>query len=191
MTSVIDTPDCGVNQSDCGNDAGAELSEQHLDNLVNMSPYLGCPHAATSTTPRPVRVKRSFPRSDVRLCHRPTLPPPSSAGRIAKSNHSPLYRLATARPWRRHGRLSWKAKPAAQSGELHPVGIGLGACVTGGVVGPNQNQVCEADGYLHDGRARSLHDDFVAWRRGANARSNYLNRSEDEQDALQRFLRSL
>ena len=47
-----------------------------------------------------------------------------------------------------------------------PVEYGLGACVTGGVEGPNQSQTCSPDEhYLHDGRARTLDEAILlAWR---------------------------
>jgi CxxC motif-containing protein (DUF1111 family) len=45
-------------------------------------------------------------------------------------------------------------------------GIGLSACVTGGVEGPFQSQVCTPDAsYLHDGRARTL-EEAILWHGG-------------------------
>jgi CxxC motif-containing protein (DUF1111 family) len=71
-------------------------------------------------------------------------------------------------------------------------GLGLGPCVTGGVVGPFQSQVCEPHAsYLHDGRARSL-DEAIRWHggEGAGARDAYQALTEDSKLALLAFLAS-
>jgi CxxC motif-containing protein (DUF1111 family) len=72
-------------------------------------------------------------------------------------------------------------------------GLGLSACVTGGVVGPFQHQVCEPhESYLHDGRARSL-DEAIRWHGGEGQASNdaYVALPADDRAALLRFLESL
>ena len=72
-------------------------------------------------------------------------------------------------------------------------GIGLSACVTGGVEGPNQSQTCVEDAsYLHDGRARTL-EEAILWHggEGATSRDAYVALSEEEKDNVLRFLNSL
>ena len=71
--------------------------------------------------------------------------------------------------------------------------IGLGACVTGGVEGPNQSQVCSPDEhYLHDGRARTL-DEAIRWHGGEGqiSKDAYLMLTESGREAVIQFLQSL
>jgi CxxC motif-containing protein (DUF1111 family) len=72
-------------------------------------------------------------------------------------------------------------------------GIGSGPCVSGGVEGPFQSQVCTpSESYLHDGRARTL-DEAIRWHggEGASARDAYLDASDADRAAVVRFLQSL
>jgi CxxC motif-containing protein (DUF1111 family) len=72
-------------------------------------------------------------------------------------------------------------------------GIGLSACVTGGVVGPLQKQVCTPHhDYLHDGRARSF-EEAIRWHGGEGQRSKdaYVALSAADRAAVTRFLESL
>jgi CxxC motif-containing protein (DUF1111 family) len=72
-------------------------------------------------------------------------------------------------------------------------GLGLSACVTGGVDGPFQQQVCAPDpSYLHDGRARTI-DEAIRWHGGEGQASNdaYVALPADDRAALLRFLESL
>ncbi len=72
-------------------------------------------------------------------------------------------------------------------------GIGLGACVTGGVEGPPQDGVCvPSESYLHDGRARTL-DEAIRWHGGeaAAVTARYLDLDDGARAALLAFLRSL
>ena len=72
-------------------------------------------------------------------------------------------------------------------------GIGLGACVTGGVVGPNQNQTCVPhESYLHDGRARTL-TEAIRWHGGEGeaSRDAFDALSDADRQALLRFLGTL
>ena len=41
MTSVLPKPDCGPMQTDCGNDKGMELADEHLNNLIKYISLLG------------------------------------------------------------------------------------------------------------------------------------------------------
>lgn len=41
MTSVKPLPDCGSEQTTCGNTSGSELSDENLDNLVKYIALLG------------------------------------------------------------------------------------------------------------------------------------------------------
>jgi len=72
-------------------------------------------------------------------------------------------------------------------------GIGLGPCVTGGVEGPNQRQVCTPhESYLHDGRARTL-TEAIRWHggEGAASKESFEAAPSADQAALLTFLRTL
>ena len=75
-------------------------------------------------------------------------------------------------------------------------GLGLSACVTGGVVNPTGregDEVCSPNhAYLHDGRARSI-DEAIRWHGGEGQASNsaYQALSTDQRDALLEFLNAL
>jgi CxxC motif-containing protein (DUF1111 family) len=72
-------------------------------------------------------------------------------------------------------------------------GLGLSACVTGGVEGPFQERVCTpAHSYLHDGRVRTI-EEALLWQGGeAEASKNaYVALSATDKAALLTFLNSL
>ena len=75
-------------------------------------------------------------------------------------------------------------------------GLGLHACVTGGVTNPSGaegGEICTPHhAYLHDGRARSI-EEAILWHggEGANSRANYQALSASDKTALLRFLESL
>lgn len=75
-------------------------------------------------------------------------------------------------------------------------GLGLQACVTGGVTNPSGREggeVCTPHrAFLHDGRARNL-DEAIRWHGGeaAQTRTNYNNLNNGDREALLEFLRAL
>ena len=75
-------------------------------------------------------------------------------------------------------------------------GLGLQACVTGGVVNPTGREGAEictpSHGYLHDGRALSI-EDAILWHGGeaAGALSRYQGLSATQKQSLLRFLEAL
>jgi len=75
-------------------------------------------------------------------------------------------------------------------------GLGLSACVTGGVenlIGGEGNEVCTPHhAYLHDGRARSI-EEAILWHGGEseNSATLYKALSDSDKAALLSFLRSL
>jgi CxxC motif-containing protein (DUF1111 family) len=72
-------------------------------------------------------------------------------------------------------------------------GIGLSACVTGGVEGPFQKQVCTPHhDYLHDGRARTI-EEAILWHGGEGEASKkaYVASPAADKAAVLAFLQSL
>lgn len=196
MTSIMPSPDCGVDQQDCGNDNGAELADESFDNLYRYIALLGVGAQRDIDDAQVQAGQVLFSDVGCQGCHRATM--------TTSENH-PLSELRsqTVHPYSDlllhdmgqdmadnlgEGQASgseWRTTPLW--------GIGLSACVTGGLEGSAQSEVCvPSASYLHDGRARTL-DEAIRWHGGEGdaSRSAYLNLDDSERDALVRFLESL
>jgi CxxC motif-containing protein (DUF1111 family) len=196
MTSVLPMPDCGADQTDCGNTAGAELTDEHLDDLVKYVSLLG------------VRARRNFDDSQALAGEAVFSDIGCASCHIAEMTTSPFHPLAelrnqTIRPFTDlllhdmgPGLADNLGEGEASGAEWRTTplwGLGLSACVTGGVVGPFQEQVCEPHhSYLHDGRARSI-EEAILWHGGEGQASKdaYVALSADDKAALLKFLESL
>jgi CxxC motif-containing protein (DUF1111 family) len=196
MTSVFDAPDCGAEQEGCGNDAGAELPDAHLDDLVKYVALLGVRARRDLDDAQAIRGEGVFDDVGCAECHR------------ADVTTSPYHPLAELRDQVIHPytdlllhdlgpELADDLGEGVASGaewRTAPLwGIGLGPCVTGGVVGPNQAQTCVPhESYLHDGRARTL-SEAILWHggEGAASRDAFQALSAEDQAALLRFLGTL
>ena len=196
MTSIMPTPDCGSEQNGCGNDAGAELADERLDALVRYVSLLGIRARRDLSDTTNIQGEELFNQIGCTDCHRPT---------FTTSPHHPLAELRsqTIHPYTDMLLHDMGEGLADSLGEYSASGsewrtpplwsIGLGACVTGGVEGPNQNQTCTPDEhYLHDGRARTL-DEAIRWHggEGQNSKEAYTGLTESEQEAIIQFLQSL
>ncbi len=196
MTSVLEHPDCGQDQTDCGNDSGPELSDSELENLVRYVALLGVRARRDLNDPDALEGEVLFDEIGCESCHRATL---------TTSSWHPLAELRdqTVHPYTDlllhdmgEGLADGLGEGVASGAEWRTTplwGIGLSACVTGGVEGAVQSQTCAPDAsYLHDGRARTL-EEAILWHGGEGAASQeqYTALSESEQDALLRFLGSL
>ncbi len=196
MTSVLPTPDCGAEQLDCGNDAGPELDDDHLDELTRYVALLGVRARRDLDDPDALLGESLFATAGCADCHVPT---------VQTTPHHPLaeLRAQTIHPYTdlllhdmgpdladdlAEGDASgaeWRTAPLW--------GVGLGPCVTGGVEGPAQDAVCTPSAsYLHDGRARSL-TEAILWHGGEGeaSRAAFLALTDDEQAAVIRFLETL
>lgn len=196
MTAMLPTPDCGPEQTGCGNEDGPELADVHFEHLVEYVALLGVRARRDLDDPEALLGEGLFADLGCADCHQPEL------------TTSPYHPFAELRDQRIHpytdlllhdmgpdladtlgeGEASgaeWRTAPLW--------GIGLGPCVTGGVVGPNQNQTCvPSESYLHDGRARTL-EEAIAWHggEGAAARDAFATLTESDRAAVVRFLQSL
>lgn len=195
MTSLLDEPDCGPSQEDCGA-SGVELPDPHLDDLVLYVSVLGVRARRGLDDPQAIRGEAAFVDAGCAECHRSD---------ITTSAYHPLPELRdqVIHPYTDlllhdmgPGLADDLGEGIATGAEWRTAplwGIGLGACVTGGVQGPNQNQVCTPhESYLHDGRARTL-TEAIRWHggEGAAARDAFLALDDEDRDALLAFLRSL
>ncbi|WP_114324866.1 di-heme oxidoredictase family protein [Candidatus Colwellia aromaticivorans] len=201
MTSLLTSPDCGsaqLQRGECGNDQ-QELGDEHLNNLTKYIALLG------------VRAQRGLDDAQVQLgqalftstgctdCHTPT---------FQTSIYHPLSELRdqTIHPYTDmllhdmgEGLADNLGEGNATGAEWRTTplwGIGLSACVTGGVVNPiggQGNEVCTpVHSYLHDGRARTI-DEAILWHGGESeiSKTKYEALSESDEAALLSFLESL
>ncbi|WP_262501211.1 di-heme oxidoredictase family protein [Pseudoalteromonas sp. FUC4] len=199
MTSVKPTPDCGPNQTTCGNELGSELSDENLNNLVKYISLLGVRAQRDLDNDNVILGETIFNEIGCESCHRSTM---------KTSEFAPLAELRnqTIRPFSDlllhdmgEGLADNLGAGNATGAEWRTAplwGLGLSACVTGGVTNPTGYQgddVCKPDAnYLHDGRARTINE-AIMWHGGEaeNARIAYESITSSEQSALLTFLNSL
>ena len=198
MSSMLPNPDCGSNQSACG-DSGSEISQDNFDDLSKYISLLG------------VRPQRDYDDLDVLNgqelfndigcadCHTPTL-------ETSRFTEFAELRSQTIHPYTDmllhdmgEGLADSLGEGNATGAEWRTAplwGIGLSACVTGGVVNPvggQGNEVCyPSANFLHDGRARTI-DEAIRWHGGEGQSSNdaYQALSGGNRSDLIRFVESL
>jgi CxxC motif-containing protein (DUF1111 family) len=203
MTSVLPTPDCGREQDGCaddsldGGDGGTvELSDAHLGDRVKYVALLGVRARRDLDDPQALHGEELFGELGCAGCH------------VEVFTTSPHHPFAELRDQRIHpytdlllhdmgeGLADDLGEGEASGSEWRTAplwGIGLSACVTGGVEGPFQSQVCTPDeSYLHDGRARTL-EEAIRWHggEGAASRDAFSALGDADREALLAFLRSL
>ncbi len=201
-TSVVPNPDCGSNQNDCG--AGSPLMpDENLDNLVLYLSTLGV---------RPQRVWQTGVEDQSALqgrdlfrsigcvdCHTETLQT-SAFHPLAELRNQTIHPYSDLLLHDMGSGLADNLGEGVASGSewrTTPLwGLGLAACVTGGVVNPTGregDEVCKPHhAYLHDGRARSI-DEAIRWHGGESQDSNdqYQGLTGAEQQQILDFLKSL
>ena len=193
MTADRPDPDCGEAQSGCGA-SGEELAEAHLDDLVRYVSLLGVRARRDLGDADALRGEVLFGELGCASCHRPE---------VETSAFHPLAELRSQRIHPYTDLLLHDLGPemadslgegSASGAEWRTAplwGIGLGACVTGGVAG--SPEVCTPhETYLHDGRARSL-EEAIRWHggEGSASRDAFEALPGSDQAALVAFLRSL
>jgi CxxC motif-containing protein (DUF1111 family)/predicted lipoprotein with Yx(FWY)xxD motif len=201
MTTVLPIPDCGSAQklrNECG-DEQIELSEQHIDDLVKYIALLGVRAQRNLDDTQVQQGKAIFSNIGCVDCHTPTL---------QTSIYHPFSELRnqTIHPYTDlllhdmgEGLADNLGEGNATGAEWRTTplwGIGLSACVTGGVVntvGGQGNEVCTPEhSYLHDGRARTI-DEAILWHGGESqsAKVQYEALSDADEAVLLSFLQSL
>ncbi len=203
MTSVLPTPDCGINQTDCGA-SGAELADEHLNNLVKYVSLLGVRPQRNYNSAEVIQGHNVFNNIGCVGCHTDT---------FQTSEFHPLAELRdqTIHPFTDlllhdmgPGLADNLGEGEATGAEWRTAplwGLGLSACVTGGVAGQHGWDAFGLDGheyctphhsYLHDGRARTI-DEAIRWHGGEGQASKqaYETLGNSDRDALLAFLNSL
>jgi CxxC motif-containing protein (DUF1111 family)/predicted lipoprotein with Yx(FWY)xxD motif len=201
MTSVLPVPDCGSAQqtrNECGSEM-VEIADQHLDNLVKYIALLGVRAQRSLEDPQVQQGQALFSNIGCADCHTQTL---------QTSLYHPFSELRdqTIHPYSDlllhdmgEGLADNLGEGNATGAEWRTTplwGIGLSACVTGGVVnttGGQGNEVCIPEhSYLHDGRARTINE-AILWHGGESQASKikYEALSDKDESALIAFLKSL
>ncbi|WP_051174304.1 di-heme oxidoredictase family protein [Marinimicrobium sp. LS-A18] len=198
MTSVLPEPDCGANQTDCGS-TGSELADAHLDDLVKYIALLGVRPQRNYDDPAVQNGEQLFDTVGCAGCHTPS---------YQTSEYHPLAELRDQTIYPYTDMLLHDMGPglADNLGEGEATGaewrtpplwgLGLSACVTGGVENPTGgqgNEVCTPEhSYLHDGRARSV-EEAILWHGGEGqaAKDAYQALSASDKQDLISFLNSL
>jgi CxxC motif-containing protein (DUF1111 family) len=191
-------PDCGSNQSSCG-DSGTELDDTDFRNLVKYNALLGVRPQRNVEDPQVVSGNNVFKQIGCEGCHTETL---------QTSSYAPFAELRgqTIHPYTDlllhdmgPGLADNLGEGEASGAEWRTTplwGLGLSACVTGGVTNPTGMQgdeVCTPDAsYLHDGRARTI-EEAILWHGGEaqNSKSAYEALSSNDKASLLTFLQSL
>ncbi len=203
MTSVLPNPDCGSSQTNCG-PSGSELANQHLDNLVKYVALLGVRPQRDYNNAQVINGRTVFNNIGCAGCH---------VESMTTSPYHPFAELRsqTIRPYTDMllhdmgpGLADNLGEGQASGAEWRTAplwGLGVSACVTGGVTGQpggvpfgvDGNEVCVPKAsYLHDGRARTI-EEAILWHggEGQNAKNNYSALSASQKQDLLRFLQSL
>ena len=182
MTSVFPAPDCGSSQSNCGN-VGSELSDQHLEDLSAYIALLGVSARRNVDDPTALQGETLFNSAECNACHVET------------------FQTSAMHP---HAELRDQTIHPYTDLLLHDMGPGLASTLVEGQAGGSEwrtaplwnigltNGVSGGEAYLHDGRARNLHE-AIMWHGGEaeNSRQAYEAMSVSEQQALITFLNSL
>jgi CxxC motif-containing protein (DUF1111 family) len=196
MTSVFPNPDCGSSQTVCGGSV-SELSDTHLTNLVKYISLLGVPPQRNYNNATVQNGRTHFTNIGCAGCHTPS---------FTTSQYHPLAELRsqTVQPYSDlllhdmgPGLADNLGEGQASGSEWRTTplwGLGLSACVTGGVPdGPQGTQVCTpVHSYLHDGRARTI-EEAILWHGGEGeaSRDAYQALTSTQRSDLLSFLNSL
>jgi len=198
MTSMIPNPDCGSQQTNCGN-SGSEISDEHVDDLVKYVSLLG---VGARRDYNDQSGESLFQSIGCAGCHRPS---------VVTSTFHPLVELRgqTIYPYTDlllhdmgSGLADNLAEGSASGSEWRTAplwGLGLVKNVMLGDAKGNdlvslarQSSDINRIGYLHDGRARTL-DEAIRWHAGEalNSKNSYEALSDGQKNSVIDFLESL
>ncbi|BCD96859.1 di-heme oxidoredictase family protein [Marinagarivorans cellulosilyticus] len=197
-TSVLPNLDCGSGQAPCPQ-SDNPLSDEHLQDLVKYIALLGVRPQRDVLNADVVAGKQWFMDAGCEKCHRAS---------YTTSQYHPFAELQgqNIQPYTDmlvhdmgEGLADNLAEGNATGAEWRTTplwGLGLSACVAGGVANPTGHQgdeVCTpAHSYLHDGRARSI-EEAILWHGGEGeaSKNHYQQLTPAQQQQMLRFLESL
>ena len=203
MTSMLPNPDCGSSQTNCGA-SGSEISDTHVNNLVKYVALLGVRPQRDYNNAQVINGRTVFNNIGCAGCH---------VESVTTSQYHPFAELRSQaiKPYTDlllhdmgPGLADNLGEGVATGAEWRTAplwGLGVSACVTGGVTGTPGGVAFGLDGnekcvpkasYLHDGRARTI-EEAILWHggEGQNANNNYKALSASQKQDLLRFLESL
>jgi len=182
MTSVFPDPDCGSAQAGCG-PSGSELSDEHLDNLSAYVALLGVSARRDLDDPVALQGEGLFASAGCADCHTETF---------------------QTSPYHPHAELRDQTIHPYTDLLLHDMGPGLAATLVEGNASGAEwrtaplwnigltDGVSFGEGYLHDGRARTL-SEAILWHGGEAevSKQAFESMSVSDKAALIAFLKSL
>lgn len=182
MTSILPKPDCGSEQTNCGN-SGKEIADSNFTHLVDYISLLGVAARRDYKDPDALKGEALFTSAGCVACHIPTAPTstyhPKSELRGQTIHpytdlllHDMGPGLADNLPEALATGAEWRTAPLWS--------IGLADSVSGGT------------SYLHDGRARTI-PEAILWHGGEGEKSanNFKAMPAGDKDALVKFIKSL
>jgi CxxC motif-containing protein (DUF1111 family) len=183
MTSVMPKPDCGSEQTDCGNASGGEVHDSSLTHLVEYISLLGVAARRDYKDPEALRGETLFSSAGCAACH---------VGTAVTSAYHPKAELRnqTIHPY--------------TDLLLHDMGPGLADNLPEGLATGSEwrtaplwsiglaDSVSGGASYLHDGRARTVKE-AILWHGGEAEKSMEAFKAMPtaDADAVVRFLKSL
>lgn len=198
MTNMMPNPDCGPQQSDCG-DAGAELTDHDLDRLVKYISLLGV--GARRDYNNQVG-ETLFTDAGCAQCHRPSMTT-SAFHPLEELRNQTIYPYTDmllhdmgpglADNLAQGSALGSEWRTAPLWGLGHAQNVMLGDAKGNDTISLRRNvNDINRIGYLHDGRARTINE-AILWHGGEAEASKtvYENMSQTDKDALLAFLKSL
>jgi CxxC motif-containing protein (DUF1111 family) len=196
MTSVLPTPDCGPMQQGCGNEKGPELSDDHLKDLVKYIALLGVRARRNLDDANALSGEAAFGKLGCTTCHVPEMKTGSfhPFAELRDQIIHPYTDLLLHDMGPGLADNLGEGEATGSEWRTTPLwGLGLSACVTGGVEGSFQKQVCTPHhDYLHDGRARTI-EEAILWHGGEArvSKDDYVALPDADKSALLAFLESL
>jgi CxxC motif-containing protein (DUF1111 family) len=182
MNPIYPAPDCGSAQGDCGK-TGSEIPEVNFKNLVDYIALLGVRAQRNHSDEGVIKGKALFASAGCASCHTPTLKTSAYSPKAELRNqtihaftdlllHDMGAGLADNLGEGQATGAEWRTAP------LWNIGFTAGA--SGG------------EGYLHDGRARTL-SEAILWHGGEGEASmqKFKAMSQGDSDALIKYLKSL
>ena len=198
LTSVLPTPDCGTEQTDCG-DSIAELSDENLNKLVKYVALLGVPARRDYDE---VTGENIFTNIGCASCHTPSFTTSVFHPMAELRNQSIAPYTDMLLHDMGEGLADNLAEGSASGAEWRTAPLwGLGHAVDVMVRDDKANDSVSLSqsasdidrvGFLHDGRARTI-EEAILWHggEGENAKLAFEELSAADKSALMAFLNSL
>jgi len=198
-STLFPAEDCTAPEVECQNaerGGSPEIDDRLLERVTRYSELLAVPARLAYEEPDVLRGKARFRELGCQSCHVPSHQTRADAevAEVADQLIWPYTDLLLHDMGPGLADNLGEGEATGAEWRTTPLwGIGLSACVTGGVTGDFQKQVCSpSESYLHDGRARTL-EEAILWHggEGEKSRAAYVALPEADKTALIAFLKTL